>query len=155
MAETRKPLILWVEDDAATALLLRTISEAQKCRIARASNISAAIDRVFDEPGIEHIDRIVIDLNVPYDEGDFHDDELEQLRLLSKESRVELSGWIWFKNYIVEAHPDFDLSRIIFYSNYLPELPSSEKNQYSMIKAFIPKTIEGQNEILKILGINS
>jgi CheY-like chemotaxis protein len=154
MAETRKPLILWVEDDATTALLLRTIVEEGKNDIAKASNISSAMDRVLDEPGIKYFSYIVIDLDVPYDERDFTDDELEQLRLLSKTSRAKLSGWIWFKNYIVKVHPDFDLSRIIIYSQYINDLPKSEKDQYCKIRGFISKTIEGQNDILKILGIN-
>ena len=154
MAETRKQLILWVEDDPTSAVLLRTIIDDGKYGIPRADCISAAIDRVLDDPGIEYFSYIVLDLNVPYGEGDFSNDDRALLEGMTKTSVVPLSGWIWLKSYVLQVHPEFDLSRIIIYSRYTDNLPMSEKETYKNIAAYINKNDAGLVNMYAALNIS-
>ena len=154
MPEAGNKLILWVEDDPTSATVLRTIKDDGTYGIARADTISAAINRITNEPGIEYFNYIVVDLDMPYKEKDFTEEENDALSKMTETSIVTLSGWLWLKKYILDKHPEYEMDQIIIYSRYTENLPEQEKEISSQLKAVINKLLDGPEKMYAALDMS-
>lgn len=147
-----KMTLFFLEDDGTAALIVPTIKNRCECEVLRASNITAAIDRVTDEPGIDYFDYLIIDLNIPYEESEFENSaDAQWIQETCDKHGAILSGWIWLKRYVLEAHRDFAQSRIIVFTAYLDNLPVAERKAYPQLTYINKFDDDRLNKLLEAL----
>lgn len=129
--------VLLLEDNENINSRLKELLEKAHFEVFEAPKITDAIDIFKDEK----IDFLIIDLNVP-PIG------------LTKEERDKtlgglLSGWIWFKNYVLKDYPEYG-KKVIIYSAYVQQLKEKYPNEIKGIK-IIDKGLEKPSKIIEEL----
>ena len=122
--------VLWIEDNEELIARYKGIFDGNGVKLFVARTLRSADNKVNKVLGIENIDLIISDLNMP--ECSFDDNYKQFADELFSKYGMDLFGLVWLKRFIDE-NPDYPQEKIAVLSGFLDEGMDDE------IKAFAPR----------------